>query len=69
MPISTETLKQYLDQLTPHQIQQVVDFVAFLKFQDQPHRRFILDPAQLAAQFTEFADEDRSRNSLAVRKS
>lgn len=58
MPTSTETLKQDLDQLTPDQLQQVVDFIAFLKFRDQHHRRLVLDPAQLAAQFTEFADED-----------
>jgi len=38
----------------------VVDFIAFLKFRDQYHRQLILDPAQLAAQFTEFADDDRA---------
>lgn len=59
MPISTEALKQALDQLTHTQLQQVADFIAFLKFRDQ-HRRIILDSAQLAAFFTEFADEDRA---------
>jgi hypothetical protein len=59
MPVSTETLKQDLDQLTRDQLQQVADFIAFLKFRDQ-RRRVILDPTQLAALFTEFADEDRS---------
>jgi hypothetical protein len=59
MPVSTEALKQDLDQLTRDQLQQVADFIAFLKFRDQ-HRRVILDPTQLAALFSEFADEDRA---------
>jgi hypothetical protein len=58
MSISTEVLKQDLDQLTGDQLQQVADFIAFLKFRDQRHRRVILDPTQLAAMFTEFVDED-----------
>lgn len=58
MPTSTEALKEDLDQLTPDQLQQVIDFIAFLKFRDQPRRRLILDPAQLATQFMEFANED-----------
>jgi len=32
MPISSEALKQDLDQLTNDQLQQVADFIAFLKF-------------------------------------
>ena len=59
MPVSTEALKQDLDGLTPNQLQQVADFVAFLKFRSQRHRRAILDPTQLAALFAEFAEEDR----------
>jgi hypothetical protein len=38
---------------------QVADFIAFLKFRER-RRRAILDPIQLAALFTEFADEDRT---------
>jgi hypothetical protein len=60
MSISTESLKHDLDQLTRDQLQQVADFIAFLKFRDQHHRRIILDPTQLAAFFTEFADEDHT---------
>jgi hypothetical protein len=59
MPVSTEALKQDLDQLTRDQLQQVADFIAFLKFCNQ-HRRVVLDPTQLAALLTEFADEDRA---------
>jgi hypothetical protein len=57
MPISSEALKQDLDQLTHEQLQQVADFIAFLKFQNK-HRRIVLDPAQLAT-LTAFAEEDR----------
>jgi hypothetical protein len=59
MPVSTEALKQDLDGLTHNQLQQVADFVAFLKFRIQRHQRVILDPTQLAASFAEFAQEDR----------
>jgi hypothetical protein len=60
MPVSTEALKQDLDGLTHTQLQQVADFVAFLKFRTQRHQRVILDPTQLAASFAEFAQEDRA---------
>jgi hypothetical protein len=57
MQISSEDLKQDLDQLTKDQLQQVADFITFLKFRNQ-RRYAVLDPAQLALLSTEFADED-----------
>jgi hypothetical protein len=60
MPISSEALKQDLDQLTQDQLQQVADFIAFLKFRDRQRRRLTLNPSQLAAFATEFAQEDRA---------
>ncbi len=59
MSVTSEALKQDLDQLTAEQLQQVADFIAFLKFRDK-RRRIILDPVQLALLSTEFAEEDRS---------
>jgi hypothetical protein len=59
MPVTSEALKQDLDQLTTEQLQQVADFIAFLKFRDK-RRRIVLDPVQLASLTTEFAEEDRS---------
>jgi hypothetical protein len=59
MAISTEAIKQDLDLLTSEQLQQIVDFIAFLKFRDK-RRRMILDPQQLASLATEFAQEDRA---------
>ncbi|GEM_PF-3436175 len=46
MLISTETLKQDLDQLDRDQLQQVADFIAFLKFRGQHRRRVVLNPTQ-----------------------
>jgi hypothetical protein len=59
MPIDSEVLKQDIDQLTNEQLQQVADFIAFLKFRDK-RRRVVLEPSQLAALATEFAEEDRT---------
>jgi len=59
MPVTSESLKQDLDHLTTEQLQQVADFIAFLKFRDQ-RRRIVLDPVQLASLATEFAEEDRA---------
>ena len=58
MPISSEALKQDLDRLTNEQLQQVADFISFLKFRDK-RRRVVFDPSALAALGTEFAEEDR----------
>lgn len=58
MSISSEALKQDLDRLNKEQLQQVADFIAFLKFRDK-RRPVVLDPAQLASLATEFAEEDR----------
>ena len=60
MPVTTETVKQDLDRLTHNKIQQVADFIAFLKFRNQRQHRVVLDPTQLSKLFTEFADEDRA---------
>ena len=58
MLISSEALKQDIDQLTKEQLQQVADFVAFLKFRDKRHC-VAIDTSQLASLATEFAEEDR----------
>lgn len=59
MPISYEAIKQDIDNLTSAQLQQVADFIAFLKFRDK-YRFSSIDPSQLASLATEFAEEDRS---------
>lgn len=59
MSVRSETLKQELDRLTNEQLQQVADFIAFLKFRDK-RRHLALHPSQLTALATEFAEEDRA---------
>jgi len=59
MLVSCETIKQDLDHLTIEQLQQVADFIAFLKFRDR-QRLQPIDPTQLALLSTEFAEEDRA---------
>ncbi|ESA33485.1 hypothetical protein N836_01575 [Leptolyngbya sp. Heron Island J] len=55
MSISTGTIKQDLDELTTDQLQQGIDFIAFLKFQSK-RRRLLLNPEQLAPLATELAE-------------
>ena len=59
MSVSSETIKRGIDLLTSDQLQQIADFIAFLKFRDQ-RQRTVLDPERLALLATEFADEDRA---------
>ncbi len=59
MSISSEVLKQDLDGLTTEQLQQVADFISFLKFRDKRRRKAVLDPSQLTSLATEFSEEDR----------
>ncbi|MBW4533738.1 MAG: hypothetical protein KME09_07340 [Pleurocapsa minor HA4230-MV1] len=58
MPISSEVLKQDLDRLTNEQLQQVADFIDFLKFRDQRRHKIVIDPSQLESLATEFGEED-----------
>jgi hypothetical protein len=58
MLTSAQTLKHDLEQLTSEQLQQVAEFIAFLKFRDRNRQRLAIDPAQLAALMPEFAEED-----------
>lgn len=60
MPVSTEAIQQDLSRLNRNQLQQVADFIAFLKFRDRLQHQAVLDSAQLSELFSEFADEDRA---------
>jgi hypothetical protein len=57
MQATAEHLKQDLDHLSSPQLQQVADFIAFLKFRDRSRRT--VEPSQFAA-LAEFADDDRA---------
>ena len=56
---NSESLKQDIEKLTDEQIQQVAEFIAFLRFQEK-RKRTKLDPLLLAPLATEFANEDRA---------
>lgn len=56
--VSSESLKRDLEKLTDKQLQQVSEFIAFLKFQEK-RRPMKLDPTALSA-LAEFAEEDRT---------
>jgi len=54
-----EQVTHELDDLSEADLQQVSEYVAFLKFRARVSRTPALDEAQLAALYSEFADEDR----------
>ena len=74
MPISSKALKQDIDRLTKEQIQQVADFIAFLKFREcsenrlrqSHHSPVMLDSTRMANLFAEFADEDRALTNAGM---
>ena len=59
MVTTSESLRQDIEKLTDEQLQQVAEFIAFLRFQEN-RKRINLDPVLLASLATEFAEEDRA---------
>lgn len=59
MSVTSESLKQDIENLTEVQLQQVAEFVDFLRFKEK-RKLTKLDPALLAPLATEFAEEDRA---------
>ncbi len=53
-----ERVAQEIDCLDDTKLQQVADYLAFLRFQSRP-KISLLEDAQLAALYAEFAEEDR----------
>ncbi len=54
-----EYVTQELDTLSETQLQQVAEYLAFLKFQARVRLQSRFNAAQAAALYTEFAQEDR----------
>ena len=65
MIVTSESLKKDIDQLSNDQLQQVAEFVAFLKFREK-RKRIVLDPVLLATLTTEFAQEDRTLAEMGM---
>jgi hypothetical protein len=55
-----EQVTQALDTLSEAELQQVAEYVAFLRFRARVAPPPIVDTAQLAALYAEFTDEDRA---------
>jgi hypothetical protein len=51
---------QVLDSLNEAELQQVAEYLAFLKFRTRTRTMPRLDPAKMAALYAEFAEEDRT---------
>lgn len=65
MQINCEAIKQDIDKLNTQQLQQVADFIAFLKFRNR-YRIETIDPSQIASLATEFAEEDRNFAEVGI---
>jgi len=63
--ITKETLKQEIDHLNDQQLQQIADFIAFLKFQSKISQ-ITPDFSQFANLYQEFADEDRELAEMGM---
>jgi hypothetical protein len=53
-----ELITQELENLNEEQLRQVADFLSFLKFRSRS-RQWKIDESQMAALYSEFAEEDR----------
>jgi DNA-binding GntR family transcriptional regulator len=54
-----DKLTQELDSMSEAELEQVAEYMAFLRFRARRRTTPLLDEAQLAALYAEFADEDR----------
>ena len=54
-----EHVAQELDALGAAELQQVADYLSFLKFQSRARSRPVWDEEKMAALYAEFAQEDR----------
>jgi acetyl-CoA carboxylase beta subunit len=54
-----EKLAQELDSMSEIELEQIAEYMAFLRFRARHRTTLLLDEAQLAALYSEFADEDR----------
>jgi hypothetical protein len=58
MSITKEKLKQEIEQFNDEQLQQIAEFIEFIKFRSRFHQK-VVDVHQFASLYQEFAQEDR----------
>lgn len=58
MQIKEEVVHE-LESLTEVELQQVAEYVAFLKFQEKMHQRPAIGDAEMARLYAEFSEEDQ----------
>ncbi|MCU0543195.1 MAG: hypothetical protein MUE44_13655 [Oscillatoriaceae cyanobacterium Prado104] len=61
-----ELIQQELEKLDPEQLKQVFEFIAFLKFRARLVTNITVDETNLAALYSEFAEEDRQLAELGM---
>jgi len=61
-----EHVSQELDTLGETELQQVADYLSFLKFQNRTRTRPIWDEEKMAALYAEFADDDRELAEMGM---
>jgi ABC-type phosphate transport system auxiliary subunit len=66
MMSTRERVVTTLDDLTETQMQQVADFLEFLKFRERQKHDSELDDATLEALYAEFAEEDRELSEAGL---
>ena len=55
-----EQIVEEINMLSEAELKEVADYLAFLKFRARHNSSLMLDEAQLASLYAEFADEDRN---------
>jgi hypothetical protein len=57
---------QELDELNKTELEQIVDYIAFIRFRARHKAISTLDEAKLASLYAEFADEDRELAEIGM---
>lgn len=60
VPLVKQAVAEALETLSEAQLQEVADYVAFLQFRGRRAPQAGMEPARLAALYSEFAAEDRA---------
>lgn len=65
MQVTKETIKQEIEQLNDTQLNQIAEFIEFIKFRNKFHKK-IVDLNNFANLYQEFAQEDRELAELGM---